>query len=125
MAEIAYRRAELGEAAEILAVLLEVAPEIPVSVETLEREEALYALIRNCARSGESWVAIDETGRIVGFLLAEPDQARRHYGEHEILELRYAGVVKTHRRRGIFTGLVEHVLARLVPVVATVSPVNQ
>src|SRR5207248_1481624 len=95
----------------------EVAPEIPVQTEPLEREEALYALIRNCARSGESWVAIDETGRIVGFLLAEPDQARRHYGEHEILELRYAGVVKTHRRRGIFTGLVERVLARLVPVV--------
>jgi len=39
--------------------------------------------------------------------------------------LRYAGVVKTHRRRGIFTGLVERVLARLVPVVATVSPANQ
>ena len=125
MAEISYRQAKLDEAADILAVLIEVAPEIPVQTEPLEREEALYALIRNCARSGESWVAIDETGRIVGFLLAEPDQARRHYGEHEILELRYAGVVKTHRRRGIFTGLVERVLARLVPVVATVSPANQ
>jgi GNAT superfamily N-acetyltransferase len=125
VAEISYRQAKLDEAANILAVLIEVAPEIPVQTEPLEREEALYALIRNCARSGESWVAIDETGRIVGFLLAEPDQARRHYGEHEILELRYAGVVKTHRRRGIFTGLVERVLARLVPVVATVSPANQ
>ena len=58
MAEIAYRHAELGEAADILAVLLQVAPEIPVSVDTLEQEEALYALIRNCARSGASGVAI-------------------------------------------------------------------
>ena len=74
MAEISYRQAKLDEAADILAVLIEVAPEIPVQTEPLEREEALYALIRNCARSGESWVAIDETGRIVGFLLAEPDQ---------------------------------------------------
>jgi len=47
VAEIACRHAELGEAADILALLMEVAPEIPVSVETLEHEEALYARIRN------------------------------------------------------------------------------
>jgi GNAT superfamily N-acetyltransferase len=125
MAEIAYRRAELGEAAEILAVLLEVAPEIPVSVETLEQEEALYALIRNCARSGESWVAVDETGRIVGFLLVELAQARRHYAEHEVLELRYGGVAETHRNQGVFTALVQRALDRMLPVTATVSPANR
>ena len=125
MTGIVYRTAGLDEAADILAVLLELAPEIPVQVEPLEREEALYALIRNCARSGESWVALDEAGRIVGVLLAEPSQARRHYAEHEILELRYGGVVKAHRHTGVFTGLVERVLARLVPVLATVSPANQ
>ena len=84
MAEIAYRQAELGEAADILALLMEVAPEIPVSVDTLEQEEALYARIRNCARSGESWVAVDEGNRIIGFLLVELNQARRHYAEHEV-----------------------------------------
>ena len=125
MAEIAYRPARLDEAADILAVLIELAPEIPVQIEPLEREEALYALIRNCARSGESWVALDDANGIVGFLLAQPDQTRRHYAEHEILELRYGGVVKTHRRRGLFTGLVKRVLARMVPVLATVSPANQ
>ena len=125
MAEIVYRPARLDEAADILAILIELAPEIPVQIEPLEREEALYALIRNCARSGESWVAFDDANGIVGFLLAQPDQTRRHYAEHEILELRYGGVVKTHRRRGIFTGLVERVLARMVPVAATVSPANQ
>ena len=125
MAEIAYRPAVIDEAADILAVLIEVAPEIPVQVEPLEREEALYALIRNCARSGESWVAIDKVGRIVGFLLAEPDQVRRHYAEHEILELRHAGVARSHRRCGIFTSLVERVLARMVPVTATISPANR
>src|SRR5439155_206499 len=85
VAAVSYRQAKLDEAADILAVLIEVAPEIPVQTEPLEREEALYALIRNCARSGESWVAIDETGRIVGFLLAEPDQARRHFGDREVV----------------------------------------
>jgi len=125
MTGIVYRPAMLDEAANILAVLIEIAPEIPVQVEPLEREEALYALIRNCARSGESWLAIDEGGRIVGFLLAEPDQVRRHYAEHEILELRHGGVVKSHRQRGIFTSLIEKVLARMVPVTATTSPANQ
>ena len=125
MADIIYRPARLDEAADILAVLIEVAPEIPVQVEPLEREEALYALIRNCARSGESWIAIDEAGRIVGFLLAEPDQVRRHYAEHEILELRHGGVIKSHRHRGIFTGLIEKVLARMLPVTATINPANQ
>jgi GNAT superfamily N-acetyltransferase len=122
---IAYRPAELGEAADILAVLLEVAPEIPVSVETLEQEEALYALIRNCARSGESWVAIDEANRIVGFLLVELAQARRHYAEHEVLELRYGGVTAAHRHQGIFTTLVQRVLDRMLPVTASVSPTNR
>ena len=125
MAAVTYRQARLDEAADILAVLIEVAPEIPLQVEPLEREEALYALIRNCARSGESWVAVDETGRIVGFVLAEPDQTRRHYAEHEILELRYAGVVKTHRHRGIFAALATRLLDRKVPVMATVSPANR
>jgi GNAT superfamily N-acetyltransferase len=125
MTGIAYRPATLDEATDILAVLIEIAPEIPVQVEPLEREEALYALIRNCARSGESWVALDETGCIIGFLLAEPNQARRHYAEHEIIELRYGGVVKAHRRQGIFTELLKRVLDRLVPLKATISPANQ
>jgi GNAT superfamily N-acetyltransferase len=125
VAGIAYRHAELGEAADILAVLLEVAPEIPVSIETLEQEEALYALIRNCARSGESWVAVDEAGRIVGFLLVELNQARRHYAEHEVLELRYGGVAGTRRHQGIFTTLIQRVLGRMLPVSASVSPANR
>jgi GNAT superfamily N-acetyltransferase len=125
VAEIAYRHAELGEAADILAVLLEVAPEIPVQVDTLEQEEALYVLIRNCARSGESWVAVDEAGRIVGFLLVELNQARRHYAEHEVLDLSYGGVAVTHRHKGIFAALVQRVLDRMLPVTASVSPANR
>jgi len=125
VAEIACRHAELGEAADILALLMEVAPEIPVSVDTLEQEEALYARIRNCARSGESWVAVDEGGRIVGFLLVELNQARRHYAEHEVLDLRYGGVAGTHRHQAIFTTLVQRVLDRMLPVTASVSPANR
>ncbi len=125
MAGIAYRPAALEDAAEIHALLLQLAPEIPLLVDTLEREEALYALIRNCGRSGESWVAIDELERIIGFVLVDPDLLERHYAEYEILELRYAGVAPDWRNRGIFANLIAKVLARLVPVTVTVPPQNR
>ena len=125
MTGIACRQASLDDAADILALLLRLAPEIPVLIDTLEREEALYALIRNCARSGESWVAVDEAARIVGFVLVEPNQLARHYAEHEILELRYAGVAADHRDQGIFGSLMNNVLARMVPVTTSVSQQNR
>jgi GNAT superfamily N-acetyltransferase len=122
---IAYRQARVEDAAEIHALLLRLAPEIPLLVETLEREEALYALIRACGRSGESWVALDEGERIIGFVLVDPELLERHYAEYEILDLRYAGVAPEHRGHGIFAALVAKVLARLVPVIATVPPQNR
>jgi len=122
---VAYRSAALEDAHEIFPLLMEVAAEIPLLADTLEREEALYGLIRNCARSGESWVATDAGGRIVGFLLAAPVEARRHYAEGEVLELRYAGVAKDHRRQGIFAQLLRHVLDRMLPLTVSVSPANR
>lgn len=113
---IAYRQATLDDAADIHALLLAAAPEIPLAVETLQREEALYELVRNCARSGETWVAIDDDGHIVGFLLAEPNQQARHYAEHEVLELHYAGVAPAHRNKGVFAQLTARLLARMLPV---------
>ena len=122
---IAYRQARLDDAAEIHALLLRLAPEIPLLVDTLEREEALYALTRTCARSGESWVALDEAGRIVGFVLVEPNQLGRHYAENEILDLRYAGVAPDERNQGVFAALIANVLARMVPVATTVAVQNR
>jgi len=122
---IAYRQARVEDAADIHALLLHLAPEIPLLVDTLEREEALYALIRACGRSGESWIALDERDRIIGFVLVDPELLERHYAEHEILELRYAGVAPEHRGHGVFAALIAKVLARLVPVTVTVSPQNR
>ena len=125
MTAITYRIARIEDAADIHALLLTLAPEIPALVDTLEREEALYALIRNCGRSGESWVALDERERIVGFVLVDPDLLERHYAEYEILDLRYAGVAPEHRGQGIFTALIAKVLARMVPVTVTLPPLNR
>src|ERR1700693_1920414 len=125
MTGITYRPAAVEDGADIHALLLELAAELPLLVETLERKEALYALIRACGRSGESWVALDARERIVGFVLVDPELLERHYAEHEILELRYAGVAPEHRGQGIFGALVAKVLARLVPVIAIVPPPNR
>jgi GNAT superfamily N-acetyltransferase len=125
MTGIAYRPAAAEDAADIHALLLALAPEIPLLVDTLEREEALYALIRNCGRSGESWVALDERERIIGFVLVDPELLERHYAEYEILDLRYAGVAPGYRGHGIFGALIARVLARMVPVTATVPPQNR
>jgi GNAT superfamily N-acetyltransferase len=122
---ITYRQAGLDDAAEIHDLLLRVAPEIPLITDTLEREEALYALTRTCARSGESWVACDQEGRITGFVLAELSVHGRHYGEHEILQLHYAGVAPEHRKRGVFGELVAKLQGRMLPITTRVNRLNQ
>ena len=93
MSQIVYRAARLDDATEMHALLLRLAPEIPLLVDTLEREEALYAVVRNCARSGESWVAANAAGDIVGIVVVEPNERGRHYAENEVLDLRYAAVM--------------------------------
>jgi N-acetylglutamate synthase-like GNAT family acetyltransferase len=125
VAEFSYRQAELEDAAEIHALLLALAPEIPLLIARLEDEERLYALTRNCARSGESWLALDQAGRTVGFVLIEPAQLRRHYAEGEALEIRYVGVAPDCRNQGVFTQLIEKVLARMLPVTMSVNPQNR
>ena len=124
MTGLSWRAARLDDAAEIHALLLRVAPEIPLLVDTLEREETLYVLCRNCARSGESWVACD-AGRIVGFVLAEPNQRARHYAENEVLDLHYAAVAPEYRNRGVFAELMARLLDRRLPVTASVAAANR
>lgn len=125
MSEVACRQATLGDARDILALLLERAGEIPILVDTLEREEALYALIRTCARSGESWAACDAAGKIVGVVLAERAEHGRHYAEHEIVELRYAVAEPAEGSADVLPLLIDQVLGGMVPVVVTVSRQNR
>jgi GNAT superfamily N-acetyltransferase len=122
---ITYRPAALEEAPDILAAMKALAGEIPLRLEKLEHEEALYRVIRNCARSGESWVAVDEGGGIVGFLLAEPNQTDRFWGEQEALDLRYAGVLPEFRGQGVFGELLARVVSRLAPLTANVPTANR
>jgi GNAT superfamily N-acetyltransferase len=120
---IAYRPARIEEAPDILAMIKTLADEIPLRLERLEHEEALYRVIRNCARSGESWVATD-ADEIVGVILVQLNETDRFWGENEALEIRHAGVLPAHRRQGILTEFLNRVLSRLVPVTVHVAAAN-
>jgi GNAT superfamily N-acetyltransferase len=120
---IAYRLARIEEAPDILAMIKTLADEIPLRLERLEHEEALYRVIRNCARSGESWVATDGDA-IVGVILVLQNETDRFWGENEALEIRHAGILPAHRRQGILTELLNRVLSRVVPVTVHVATAN-
>jgi hypothetical protein len=92
-----YRVASRDYETDIFAVLEEVAPEIPVLLDTPARQDAIRGIIVECRKSGKSWVAVDANGTVVGFALARPD-----LHEAGAISLRYVGVSGNSRRRGIF-----------------------
>ena len=117
MSEVAYRPAVIGDAADIHALLLKIADDIPLAAETLEQEEALYAAVRKMLALGQSWVAA-EGETIVGFVLVDSAEVGRHWGENELLNLRYAGGERLDE-------LIGKVLERNVPVTASVRNANR
>jgi hypothetical protein len=122
---VEYRRANDGDVQDIFAILQEVAPEIPLSLDTPESEEVMQCIIAECCASGESWVAVDADGMIVGLALAKPDRLERFLHENEALYLRYVGVSGSRRRHGIFRELMEKLMAKKVPLTATVLHGNR
>jgi hypothetical protein len=117
MSDVACRPAVVGDAADIHALLLKIAGDIPLAVETLEQEEALYTAVRKMLAVGQSWVAV-EGDTIVGFVLVDSAEVGRHWGENELLDLRYAG-------GEMLDELIGKVLERNVPVTASVRDANR
>ncbi|HWB50889.1 MAG TPA: hypothetical protein VG651_17395 [Stellaceae bacterium] len=117
MNECTLRPAAIGDAADIHALLLRHAADIPLAVETLEQEEALYAAIRKILAFGQSWVAADGEA-VVGAVLVDSAEAGRHWGENELLTLRYAAGEAAD-------ALLDQVLARPAPITATVREANR
>ena len=119
------RKASDTDHTDILAVLEEVASEIPVLLDTSARLEAMKSIIVECCATGDSLVAVDSTETIVGFVLAKPDTLERFYHENGAISLRYVGVGKQSRQQGIFAALMDELLSQRVPVTAEVLHTNQ
>jgi hypothetical protein len=124
MSGLAYRPAAIADAADIHALLLKIADDIPLAVETLEQEEALYAAVRKLLGFGESCVAV-EGERIVGFVLVENIETGRHWGENEVLDIRYVGADPACRDRTMLESLLRKVIDRQAPITASVKDANR
>jgi len=117
MTELALRPAVINDAAEIHELLLKRAAEIPLAVETLEQEEALYAAIRKILAFAQSWVALRGEA-VAGVVLIDAAEVGRHWGENELLNLRYAA-------GDAIEALLGKVLERNVPITAAVRDANK
>ena len=117
MSDPTLRPAVIQDAPEIHALLLRIADEIPLAVDTLEQEEALYAAVRKILAFGQSWVALDGDA-VAGFVLVDSAEVGRHWGENELLNLRYAG------GEGL-DALIGKVLERMAPITAGVRDGNR
>jgi hypothetical protein len=117
MSELTLRPAVVNDAAEIHTAMLKLAADIPLAIETLEQEEALYAAMRKILAFGQSWVALDGDA-VAGFALVDSAEVGRHWGENELLNLRYAG------GEGV-EALLAKIRERNVPITATVKDANR
>jgi hypothetical protein len=98
-----YRLATIDDAPEVFDLLEKVAPEIPLLLDTSERQMAIFEQIHRCIGFCKVWIALDRDKQIVGFLLAEPDRAWRPGGVNLALELPYGGVWPGHHPGSTFS----------------------
>ena len=117
MSEFTLRPAVIGDAADIHTLLLRCAADISLAVETLEQEEALYAAVRKILAFGQSWVALNGAA-IAGAMLVDSAEVGRHWGENELLTLRYVAGEALDAMLG-------KVLERAVPIITTVRDANK
>jgi hypothetical protein len=119
--EIGYRLARRDDETDILAVLTEVAPEVPVRLDGTERQDRIRTIIVERRMSGKSWVAVDAHGKVVGFVLARPDVI----DNQAAIFVDYVGVSAGSRRRGLFSTMMEKLKAGDVPIAADVLHENR
>ena len=110
--ETTYRVAVSGDQAGILEVFADVASEVPTAV-----RPQTEAYIKRFVASGQSWVATDAAGKIIGYALAEKAA--------DTISLVYLGVAKKARGHHISTDLVSKLKESGAPIVADVQSDNK
>jgi hypothetical protein len=69
-------------------------------------------------KSGQSWVAVDADGRIIGYALAEPHNSKT-------LSLVYLGVSKAARNQRVCSSLISRLQGIGAPIVTDVQSDNK
>ncbi|MFK4507081.1 hypothetical protein LPJ38_26820 [Bradyrhizobium daqingense] len=98
--DYSYRVAKPDDVDGILRVFAEVAPEVPTRVYEFAKGDHTDTRqsIARWVETGQSWVATDATGTVVGYALAE--------GNDKALSLVYLGVGKAARNQHVCSSLV-------------------
>jgi ribosomal protein S18 acetylase RimI-like enzyme len=119
------RVASRDDETNVWDVLVEVAPNIPVPLDDPEAQGIVQNLIRRCIDAGNTWIAVDSNGVVVGFILAQPDVYERFQKENGAFHLPYVGVSKKWQKRGVFTSLLENLTSQGVSLTAKVLHSNK
>jgi hypothetical protein len=121
-----YRIATPDDASAIFAVLKEIAPEIPVRLDSCTRQKLLLKRLKTACGSSNVWIAVTCDNQVAGFLMVDEQTIFR---DNQIvvayLDLSYGGVKKDHRGQNIFPALVAKMKEREVPLRATVKHANK
>jgi ribosomal protein S18 acetylase RimI-like enzyme len=120
----------------IITALEQLSNEIPLKIDTEEGRTALRNIVAECCEQS-SWVAPNEAGNVVGFLLARKyanNNGVRYAGdglydlrpecEFEGFTLPFGGVLEGYRRRGLFSSLLSQAKALKMPLQVDVSHTN-
>jgi predicted N-acetyltransferase YhbS len=118
------RMAVSRDAPQINGLLEEVASEIPLLLNTDERQDAVASSVSKWLAFSKSLVAIDDGGSIIGFVLVRPDELERVKNGNDALHLAYAAVAHNQRGARVFAALMQHAMRRRVPITAVVKSAN-
>jgi hypothetical protein len=116
---VSYRIAVWDDEHSILAVFKEVATEIPIPLDDPEAEAKMITEIVQCR--GGTWVAVDESGKVIGFALARLDLRAKD----KATSLKDIGLSGDSRGLGICSNLMNKLKAEGLPLTASVLADNQ
>ena len=120
------RQAQATDVEVILAILSEVACQVPVKLHTSERVEKMKEQINRECLNDVSLVAVNENGVVVGFQLAERRVIEGHRCPDEpYIFLTYAGVTAAAVCRKVFRRLIETEKRYGLPLVTEVKANNK
>src|SRR5260221_565019 len=91
--EMSVRAAHPSESSTVFRVLTEIAPEIPLRLDNEERQRRIRELVDAACASQMSWVSLDDSDNVVGFLFGRTRSTDTRGMEFSGMELLYGGVL--------------------------------
>src|SRR5260370_2667148 len=122
--EMSVRAAHPSESSTVFRVLTEIAPEIPLRLDNEERQRRIRELVDAACASQMSWVSLDDSDNVVGFLFGRTRSTDTRGMEFSGMELLYGGVLPAHRASGRFSNFLTQPKKFKTPLWAAVKRAN-